>query len=100
MDGSIIEETQAFIGRQREALVAQREQIFSRQQALQSGLDSVNAMLAKFDVFEGKAKAGLYLCIHRFCACGFPRGEHADWILRRRRVVSPSFSTSRNRLSR
>jgi hypothetical protein len=57
MDGTIIEETQAFIGRQREALVAQREQIFNQQQALQAELDSVNAMLAKFDVFEGKAKA-------------------------------------------
>jgi hypothetical protein len=55
MDSAIIEETQAFIGRQREALVAQREQIFNQQQTLQSELDSVNAMLAKFDVFEGKA---------------------------------------------
>jgi hypothetical protein len=56
MDGSIIDETQAFITRQREALLAQRETIFGQQQALQTQLDSLNAMLAKFDVFEGKAR--------------------------------------------
>jgi hypothetical protein len=39
-------------------LLAQREAIFTQQQALQAELDSVNAMLGKFDVFEGKAKAG------------------------------------------
>jgi hypothetical protein len=57
MDASIMNETQAFITRQREALLAQREAIFTQQQALQTELDSVNSMLAKFDVFEGKAKA-------------------------------------------
>jgi hypothetical protein len=56
MDSTIIDETQAFITRQCEALSTQREQIFNQQQALQRELDSVNAMLAKFDVFEGKAK--------------------------------------------
>jgi hypothetical protein len=56
MDSAIIDETQAFITRQREALLAQREAIFTQQQALQSQLDSLNAMLAKFDVFEGKAR--------------------------------------------
>jgi hypothetical protein len=56
MDGSIINETQAFITRQREALLAQREAIFTRQQALQGELDSVNSMLAKFDIFEGKSR--------------------------------------------
>jgi hypothetical protein len=56
MDSAIIDETQAFITRQREALLAQREAIFTQQQALQSELNSLNAMLTKFDVFEGKAR--------------------------------------------
>jgi hypothetical protein len=56
MDSTIIDETQAFITRQRDALLAQREAIFTQQQALQTQLDSLNAMLAKFDVFEGKAR--------------------------------------------
>src|SRR5580700_10300464 len=56
MDSAIIDETQAFITRQREALVAQREAIFTQQQALQGQLDSLNSMLAKFDVFEGKSR--------------------------------------------
>jgi hypothetical protein len=56
MDSDILGETQAFITRQREALLAQREQIFAQQQALQNELDLLNSMLSKFDVFEGKAK--------------------------------------------
>jgi hypothetical protein len=56
VDSTIIDETQAFITRQRDALLAQREAIFTQQQALKTQLDSVNAMLAKFDVFEGKAR--------------------------------------------
>ena len=55
MEGNILEETQAFIVRQREALLQQREHIFNQQQELQRQLDEVNGMLAKFDVFEGKA---------------------------------------------
>ena len=55
MQGSILEETQSFITRQREALLQQREHIFAQQHTLQQELDEVNAMLAKFDVFEGKA---------------------------------------------
>ena len=55
VDTNILEETQAFITRQREALVQQREHIFNQQQELQRQLDEVNGMLAKFDVFEGKA---------------------------------------------
>jgi hypothetical protein len=57
MDGTIIEETQAFITRQREALLEQRTTIVTQQQELQRQLDEVNAMLGKFDVFEGKATA-------------------------------------------
>jgi hypothetical protein len=55
VEGNILEETQAFIVRQREALLQQREHIFNQQQELQRQLDEVNGMLAKFDVFEGKA---------------------------------------------
>src|SRR5438477_9199697 len=54
MQSKILEETQAFITRQRDALLAQREAIFSQQQELQKQLDEINGMLAKFDVFEGK----------------------------------------------
>jgi hypothetical protein len=51
MDSSILTDTQAFITKQRDALLQQRESIFSQQQELQQQLDAVNAMLAKFDVF-------------------------------------------------
>ena len=54
MQSSILAETQAFITKQRDALLAQREAIFTQQQELQRQLDEVNGMLAKFDVFEGK----------------------------------------------
>ena len=57
MDSTIIEETQAFITKQREALLQQREAIFNQQQDLQRQLDGVNEMLRKFDTFEGKATA-------------------------------------------
>jgi hypothetical protein len=57
MDSSILTDTQAFITKQRDALLQQRESIFSQQQELQQQLDAVNAMLAKFDVFEGKPTA-------------------------------------------
>jgi len=57
MQSNVLEETQAFITKQREALVKQRETIFTQQHELQRQLDDVNAMLAKFDVFEGKRTA-------------------------------------------
>jgi len=55
MQTNVLAETQAFITKQREALLAQRETIFTLQADLQRQLDDVNGMLAKFDVFEGKA---------------------------------------------
>jgi hypothetical protein len=55
MDSTVIAETEAFITRQREALLQQREAIFNQQQELQRQLDEVNEMLRKFDAFEGKA---------------------------------------------
>src|SRR5580704_8148555 len=55
MQSTVLAETAAFIARQREELLKQREELFNQQQALQNQLDEVNAMLAKFEVFEGKA---------------------------------------------
>jgi hypothetical protein len=55
VDSTIITETQAFISKQRDALLQQREAISSQQHELQRQLDEVNEMLRKFDVFEGKA---------------------------------------------
>ena len=57
MQSSILAETEAFITRQRDALLQQREAIFTQQADLQKQLDEVNGMLAKFDVFEGKRAA-------------------------------------------
>jgi hypothetical protein len=57
MDSSILTDTQAFITKQRDALLQQRDSISTQQHELQQQLDAVNAMLAKFDVFEGKAKS-------------------------------------------
>jgi len=55
MQSRILEDTQEFITKQREALLTQRETIFGLQADLQRQLDEVNGMLSKFDVFEGKA---------------------------------------------
>jgi hypothetical protein len=57
MNSSILNETQAFITKQRDALLQQRDSIFGQQHELQQQLDAVNAMLAKFDVFEGRPTA-------------------------------------------
>ena len=54
MDSTILAETQAFITKQREALLQQRETIFGQQHELQRQLDEVNEMLRRFDAFEGK----------------------------------------------
>ncbi len=42
MDSTILAETQAFITKQREALLQQRETIFGQQHELQRQLDEVN----------------------------------------------------------
>jgi hypothetical protein len=55
MQGTVLAETEAFIARQREALLQQRQELLDQQQVLQQQLDEVDAMLRKFDVFEGKA---------------------------------------------
>src|SRR5437762_9210485 len=55
MQGTVLAETEAFIAKQREALLNERQEMVNRQRALQAQLDELDGMLAKFDVFEGKA---------------------------------------------
>src|SRR3954468_8804179 len=55
MQGTVLAETEAFITRQREALLQQRQELLNQQQAIQQQLDELEEMLGKFDVFEGKA---------------------------------------------
>ena len=55
MQGIVLAETEAFITRQREALLHQRQELVNQQQAIQQQLDELDEMLGKFDVFEGKA---------------------------------------------
>ena len=55
MQGSVLAETEAFIAKQREALLKERQEIVNQQRALQAQLEQLDGMLAKFDVFEGKA---------------------------------------------
>jgi hypothetical protein len=56
MQGTVLAETEAFIAKQRESLLTQRQEILNQQSALQTQLDELDQMLAKFDVFEGKAR--------------------------------------------
>jgi hypothetical protein len=79
MQGNVLQETQAFITKQREALLAQRETIFTLQADLQRQLDEVNGMLAKFDVFEGKAARPSQARARR--SSGTRRGSKRDGIL-------------------
>ena len=59
MESTILAETEAFIARQREALLNQRQELLNQQHAIQEQLDQVDEMLTKFDVFEGRhAKRG------------------------------------------
>ncbi len=81
MDSSIIEETQAFITKQRDALLQQREAIFNQQQELQRQLDAVNQMLRKFDTFEGKAARNGQPTRARRAARGSRRGSRREELL-------------------
>jgi len=54
MQGTVLAETEAFIAKQREALLAERQEILNQQLALQAQLDELDGMLARFDVFAGK----------------------------------------------
>ena len=82
MDSTIIAETQAFITKQREALLQQRETIFTQQQELQRRLDEVNEMLRKFDAFEGKAVAPSRQQARARRSSGTRRGSKRDELLK------------------
>lgn len=56
MQGTILAETEAFITKQREALLAQRADLSNQQKAIQTQIIAVDRMLEKFDVFGGKAR--------------------------------------------
>jgi hypothetical protein len=56
MQTSVLAETEAFITKQRESLLAQRQEIVNQQKALQAQLDEVDGMLEKFDIFGGKRR--------------------------------------------
>jgi hypothetical protein len=58
MDSTVLAETEAFIARQREALINQREELLNQQRVVQDQLDQLDVMLTKFDVFEGKQARG------------------------------------------
>jgi hypothetical protein len=58
MDSTVLAETEAFIARQREALLNQRQELLNQQHAVQDQLDQLDEMLTKFDVFEGKQAGG------------------------------------------
>src|SRR5205085_6182056 len=58
MDSTVLAETEAFIARQREALINQREELLNQQRVLQDQLEQLDEMLTKFDVFEGKQVRG------------------------------------------
>jgi hypothetical protein len=75
---TVIEETLAFITRQRETLLKEREVIFAEQQTLQDRLTAVNDAIAKFDVFEGKPAAAR---ASRGRAAPSRRGSKRDGIL-------------------
>ena len=55
MQATVLAETEAFIAKQREALLTQRQEILNQQSALQAQLDEVDQMLAKFDISGGKS---------------------------------------------
>jgi hypothetical protein len=54
MQGTVLADTEAFITRQRDALLQQRQDLLNQQQVIQQQLDDLDSMLSKFDVFEGK----------------------------------------------
>jgi len=55
MQATVLAETEAFITRQREALLQQRQELVNQEQLIGQQLDEMDEMLRKFDVFEGKA---------------------------------------------
>ena len=83
MESTILAETEAFIARQREALLNQRQELLNQQQALQEQLDKVDETLTKFDVFEGKyaKRRGTRKAIARRASSGGRRGSRREELL-------------------
>jgi hypothetical protein len=81
MQGTVLAETEAFITRQREALLQQRQEMLNQQHAVQQQLDELDEMLRKFDVFEGKAVRPRKETRSRR-ASGSRRGSKRDELLR------------------
>jgi hypothetical protein len=82
MESTILAETEAFIARQREALLNQRQEILNQQQALQEQIDQLDEMLTKFDVFQGKfAKRGAARKAKTRGASGTRRGSKREELL-------------------
>jgi hypothetical protein len=84
MESTILAETEAFITRQREALLNQREELLNQQRAVQQQIDQVDEMLTKFDVFEGKyaKRGGGRKASTRRVPAGGRRGSKRDELLR------------------
>jgi hypothetical protein len=83
MESTVLAETEAFIVRQREALLNQRQELVNQQRAIQEQLDGVDEMLTKFDVFEGKyAKRGGRKASTRRASSGARRGSKREELLR------------------
>jgi hypothetical protein len=84
MESTILAETEAFITRQREALLNQRQELLNQQRAIQEQLDQLDRMLTKFDVFEGKyaKRAGARRGSTRRGSSGGRRGSRREELLR------------------
>ena len=81
MDLTVLAETEAFIARQREALLNQRGELLNQQRALQDQLDQLDVMLTKFDVFEGKQAHGRKLARSSKGSGSGRRGSKRDELL-------------------
>jgi hypothetical protein len=84
MESTILAETEAFITRQREALLNQRQELLNQQRAVQEQLDQLDEMLTKFDVFEGKyaKRAGAGRGSARRGSSGGRRGSRREELLK------------------
>jgi hypothetical protein len=84
MESPILAETEAFITRQREALLNQRQELLNQQLAIQEQLDQLDEMLTKFDGFEGKyaKRGGSRKASTRRASSGARRGSRREELLR------------------
>ena len=91
MQGTVLADTEAFITKQREALLNERQEMVNQQRVLQAQLDELDGMLAKFDVFEGKAAPQAPTRRKR----SSPRGSRREELLR---VINQSHGLSRGEI--